>query len=56
MFSRKPYHVWLPILLVCFATVAANAQSNYFFDQLRWLPDAVGTRERRDQVPANLWR
>jgi Multicopper oxidase len=27
MYSRKPYHAWLPILLVCFATVAANAQS-----------------------------
>jgi FtsP/CotA-like multicopper oxidase with cupredoxin domain len=27
MVSRKPYHVWLPILLVCLATVAANAQS-----------------------------
>ena len=26
MFSRKPYHAWLPILLVCLA-VAANAQS-----------------------------
>jgi FtsP/CotA-like multicopper oxidase with cupredoxin domain len=26
MFSRKPYHVWLPILLVCLATVA-SAQS-----------------------------
>jgi len=24
---RKPYQVWLPILLICFATVAANAQS-----------------------------
>jgi hypothetical protein len=24
---RKPYQVWLPILLVCFATVAASAQS-----------------------------
>ena len=24
---RKPYQVWLPILLVCLATVAANAQS-----------------------------
>ncbi len=27
MFSRKPYHAWLPILLVCLATVAASAQS-----------------------------
>ena len=27
MFSRKPYHVWLPILLVCLATVAAHGQS-----------------------------
>ena len=27
MYSRKPYHVWLPILLVCLATVAANGQS-----------------------------
>jgi FtsP/CotA-like multicopper oxidase with cupredoxin domain len=27
MFSRKPYHVWLPILLVGLATVAASAQS-----------------------------
>jgi FtsP/CotA-like multicopper oxidase with cupredoxin domain len=24
---RKPHHIWLPILLVCLATVAANAQS-----------------------------
>jgi Multicopper oxidase len=24
---RKPYRIWLPILLVCFATVAASAQS-----------------------------
>jgi FtsP/CotA-like multicopper oxidase with cupredoxin domain len=24
---RKPQHIWLPILLVCLATVAANAQS-----------------------------
>ena len=24
---RKPYRVWMPILLVCFATVAASAQS-----------------------------
>jgi hypothetical protein len=24
---RKPYQVWIPILLVCFATVAASAQS-----------------------------
>jgi FtsP/CotA-like multicopper oxidase with cupredoxin domain len=24
---RKPYQVWLPILLVCFATIAASAQS-----------------------------
>ncbi len=24
---RKPYQVWLPIFLVCVATVAANAQS-----------------------------
>src|SRR5215470_7517780 len=24
---RKPYQVWFPILLVCFATVAASAQS-----------------------------
>ena len=27
MFSRKPYQVWLPILLVCLATVAASGQS-----------------------------
>ncbi len=27
MFSRKPYHVWLPILLVCLATTAASGQS-----------------------------
>jgi hypothetical protein len=24
---RKPYQVWLPIIVLCFATVAANAQS-----------------------------
>jgi len=24
---RKPYQVWLPIFLMCLATVAANAQS-----------------------------
>ncbi len=27
MFSRKPYPVWLPILLVCLAAVGASAQS-----------------------------
>jgi FtsP/CotA-like multicopper oxidase with cupredoxin domain len=27
MFSRKPYYVWSIVLLVCVATVAANAQS-----------------------------
>jgi len=27
MFSGKSYHVWLPILLVCLATITASAQS-----------------------------
>jgi FtsP/CotA-like multicopper oxidase with cupredoxin domain len=27
MFSRKPYHAWFPILLVCLTSVAASAQS-----------------------------
>src|SRR5436853_1697379 len=27
MFSGKSYHIWLPILLVCLATITAGAQS-----------------------------